>query len=583
MLLLVGNTLEHYGIFTLDDAHADHDHSRNNREHADVWASTEETLRIGAAADRDIYGRPAKPVFAGYSSGFDGSRPVSHFHYAGVTLRDFELKGALTRYISWLSAALAIGGSLIMVLVFRSSSGRDGLPERSGGFDLTSIRWVRRFVNWKYFRAVFIVPVMAVFLLIILLGFFDVQDGRRNVSTVYTWTLWWGLIIFSFIMAGRLWCMMCPFAAIGDLAQKVLSLNRRLPAWLRNMGFQTLAFIVLTLAFALFAFDRRPFVTALVIVLILAGAVLFSVIYERRSFCRHICPIGAVIGIYSILSPVEIRPSDRESCSRHRRKTCQEACPMLESPQEMDNNVYCNFCMKCRSACPSCNLGLRLRLPGREIYTRLRRPASESLAALFLMGIIIFETLAMTSSWEPLKNSLSGFTGIASPTVIYLLTFTLVVLLPVGLFYLVCYLLRLSVGRGAAGTHDTVFEFAFVFIPLGIALHLAHNIQHLVIEGPVALPATVRFLQNLGIGESLFVNWNPLPLMGLEPLFFIQMGIIVAGLALTMYFLYRMLGRRRKPLGEVYATAVVMSFFALAVVLSSIYMLGLPMSGRHIH
>ncbi|MBC8412926.1 hypothetical protein H8E50_04565, partial [bacterium] len=119
--------------------------------------------------------------------------------------------------------------------------------------------------------------------------------------------------------------------------------------------------------------------------------------------------------------------------------------------------------------------------------------------------------------------------------------------------------------------------------PLGVGLHFAHNIQHLLIESPIALPATIRFLQNIGIGTSLSVNWNPAPLLSLQPIFFIQIAILIGGFIFTLYILYRLIRRFHKPLYHAYKMTLVMSLYAIVVVLSGIYLLGLPMSGRHVH
>ena len=583
MLLVIGNTLEHYGIFTLDKAHANHAHSKNNREHADVWASNETTFRIGTPAERDIFGNPATTAFASYDSGFDPAKDNNHFHYAGISLKDFSGRLSIAVYMSLFSVFLALIGAGIIILRFRSQPYMNPGQRDSAGFDLMRIGWVKRFVTWKHFRNLFVIPTLIIFLIIIYLGFFDVQDGQRNIATVFTWTLWWSLIIFTFIIAGRLWCMMCPFAAIGDLVQRFIGLNRELPRWLQNMGLQTVEFILLTWAFTILAFGSRPFITAVVIVSILAAAVIFSAVYERRSFCRHICPIGSVIGIYSMVSPIELRPCIEGRCEVHNQKTCGDACPMLEHPHEMDSNVYCNFCMKCQPACPSQNLGLRLRSFGKDIYASLHKSRAEALAALFLLGVVIVETLAMTSSWRPLENALSSLLGINSSTAIYTISLSLIILIPVGFFYVICYLLKLWLDKEKYRTQDLVTEFAFVLIPLGIALHFAHNLQHLLIESPIAVPATIRFLQNIGIATSLSIDWNPAPLLGLKSIFFIQMSIVMAGFGLTMYVLYRLLRRFQKPLNHTFKMVTVMSLYALLIVLSSIYILGLPMGGRHIH
>jgi ferredoxin len=583
LLLVAGNTLEHHGIFTLDDAHKNHDHSKNNQEHADVWASNETTFRVGDAAEKDIFGNPVLTAFTSYDSGYAPSKNSNHFHYANVHLKDFEGRTLVTGYVSWIAIILGLAGIGLALVRFRSTHNKQGEFKGSEGIDLFKINWVKRFVTWNYFRHVFIMPTLIVFLTVIYLGFSDTQDGQRNVATVFTWTLWWTLIIFTFILAGRFWCMMCPFAAIGDIAQKIVSLNKRLPRWLQNMNVQTMGFLLLTWAFTIMAFGSSPFITAVVIVIILTSAIIISTIYERRSFCRHICPIGAVIGIYSMVSPIELRSCSKTRCDVHKQKTCNEACPMLESPEHMDNNIYCNFCMKCEPACPSQNLSIRLRSFGKDIYASLRKSGTEALAALLLLGVVIVETLAMTSSWKPLEDSLSTLTGISSQTVIYTIMFTLILLVPVGIFYLFCYLLKLWLGKNEYKTRDLITQFAFLFIPLGVGLHFAHNVQHLLLESPIAVPATIRFLQSIGIGDSLAVNWNPSPLLGVQPIFFIQVSILLIGFLFTIYVIYRLLIRFKRPLYHLYKMTFAMSLYAIVVVLASIYMLGLPMSGRHIH
>ncbi len=583
MLLVVGNTFDHFGIFTLDKAHASHAHSKNNESHTDVWASNETTFRIGDPPEKDIFGNPVMTVFTNYDSGYNPDKTGNHFHYASAHPKDFSSRASMTGYVSWLYVVLGLISVGFIMFRFKSSAENNSPQKEPSSFDLMKIGWVKRFVTWKYFRHIFIVPTLIIFLSIIYLGFFDTQDGQRNIATVFTWTLWWSLIIFTLIFAGRFWCMMCPFAAIADFAQKFVSLNKKLPERFQNMNLQTIGFLILTWAFTIMAFGSSPFVTAVVILIILVAAVVFSMIYERRSFCRHLCPIGAVIGIYSMVSPIELRSCSKGRCDIHKRKTCTEACPMLESPENMDNNIYCNFCMKCQPACPSQNIGLRLRSFGQDIYASFKKSRAEAFAALFLLGVVIVETLAMTSSWKPMEDSLSSMIGISSQSISYTIIFTLVLLLPIGIFYLICYLLKLWLGKHEYKMQDLVTQFAFLFIPLGVGLHFAHNIQHLLIESPIAVPATVRFLQNLGIGTSLTVNWNPAPLLGLEPIFFIQMGILLVGFGFTLYVLYRLLKRYKKPIRHVYKMTLAMSLYAIVIVLSAVYMLGLPMSGRHVH
>ncbi len=571
-----------------DKIRNNHDHSANldgnkgHEEYVDTEPGDDTTVHTVTSVDKHINRDLVTTTSESIEPGISTDKAAIHAHGSGTHTEDAFSQPSRTKYIIWLALVAGFLGIGVTLFLLRLSSGRK--PEESPeGFDLMNIRWVKQFVTWKYFRQFFIIPTLIIFLFIIFLGFFDTQDGQRNIATVFTWTLWWSLIIFTLILAGRFWCMMCPFAAAGDFAQKFVSLNKKLPRRLQNMNMQTIGFIILTWAFTIMAFGSSPLTTAVVMIIILNAAVIFSIIYQRRSFCRHLCPIGAVIGIYSMISPIELRSSNKVRCDAHKKKTCVEACPMLESPKDMDNNIYCNFCMKCQSACPSQNLGLRLRSFGKDIDTSLRKSRAEAFAALFLLGVVIVETLAMTSSWKPLEGSVGAFTGITSPATLYTIVFMLVLLLPVGGFYLVCYLLRLWLGKNEYRMQDVITPFAFLFIPLGVGIHFAHNIQHLLTESPIALSATLRLLQKLGIGTSLTVNWNPPPLLGLQPIFYIQMIILMGGFGLTLYVLFRLLRHFHKPLHHIYKMTVAMSLYAIFVLVSAIYMLGLPMSGRHGH
>jgi len=101
-------------------------------------------------------------------------------------------------------------------------------------------------------------------------------------------------------------------------------------------------------------------------------------------------------------------------------------------------------------------------------------------------------------------------------------------------------------------------------------------------EGTIAIPATLRVIENFGLSLS-FVNWNPMPLLGFEPLFAIQMSIVIAGFIFTLWLLYRKLRLHRAPLANLYKYSTAMSIYAITVIISIIYVLGLPMGGRHVH
>ncbi len=581
MLVLVGNTLEHYGIFTMDPAHKNHAHSKNNKEHTDVWASNETTLRIGTPPQTDILGKPVNVNFTDYISGYDSSLNDTHFHYAAHMVSDIKNRSLLVYYINIVTILIGIFGMAFLFIKTKEMPGQSLFTKPE--INLFRFRPLRRFFNSRYYRIMFTLPVLIVFIFIIFAGIFDTQDGRQNIATVYTWTLWWSLIIFSFILFGRLWCMMCPFAFVGDIAQRFISLKRRLPQWLQNMGFQIIAFVALTFAYAYYSLYQKPFATSVLIIGILAASVISSIVFTRRTFCRYLCPIGAVIGLYSLVSPFKITPETQRRCTNHRDKTCTGECPMLEDPYNLDSNLYCNYCMKCLSACPSSNLTLKYRGIARDLIDGMKRSPVEAMASLFLFGIVLFETLAMTSAFPLLKKFVSEVTGITSSNVLFTITYLSIVILPGALFFLLCFTLSKWLNRGDLTVSVLIKELAFPFIPLGIGLHLSHNMNHLFIEAPVALPASLRLLKKAGLFSSKMINWNPGPLLGGKGIFFLQMLSIIAGFIFTIYLLYRTMKRLDIKAYSLIKTAVVMGLYAVITVTVTFYMIGLPMNGRHVH
>ena len=46
-------------------------------------------------------------------------------------------------------------------------------------------------------------------------------------------------------------------------------------------------------------------------------ALVLSLVFERRSFCNYLCPIGGFTGLYAQAGPVELRVKDADICAAH--------------------------------------------------------------------------------------------------------------------------------------------------------------------------------------------------------------------------------------------------------------------------
>jgi polyferredoxin len=95
-------------------------------------------------------------------------------------------------------------------------------------------------------------------------------------------------------------------------------------------------------------FFTRMSSTAFWVLLSIGG---LSIAY-KNFWCRYLCPYGALLGLFSRISPVKIR-RNRESCTHC--GVCSSSCPSLIDVQKQDvvNSAECFSCLTCISRCPS--------------------------------------------------------------------------------------------------------------------------------------------------------------------------------------------------------------------------------------
>ena len=495
----------------------------------------------------------------------------------------------------WTMLALIAGIAVVAVSAARLRSGL-GAPA-AGALNLLDVPWLRRLLTSAALQPSLQVPLLGLMGIVVLLGFADVQDGGVNFATKLTWTIWWAGIIFTFVLVGRVWCLACPFGALNEWASRLAAPLRRLPAPFRNLWWATAMFVLLTWADEQLGVVRSPRVTAWIVVFFAAFAVAVGLVYERRSFCRYLCPIGGLIGIYSMMAPVELRTKDGAACRKHHKKECyrgtvaSRGCPMFEFPQTMDRNNYCTLCAECVKGCSRDNLVLRFRAFGKDLWASGRRALDESYLAVALVGLTLIVTAEMLTGWADWTGAaarwLPGWVRGTFKPVTYLGFVESALLLGGSLVVVPMLVLggaavadRLA-GEGRLGVRRTFVLFGYMFVPIGLGMHLAHNLAHLLLEGGGIVPAAQRALAlytPLSLGEP---NWQlaaaPEAVVSL-----LQMVVLVAFFVLSLVAGHR-LTRRAYPDGRSAARALVpLAVLSFAFTAAGVVLLNLPMGMRHV-
>lgn len=346
---------------------------------------------------------------------------------------------------------------------------------------------IKGFIKSSWYPGIFQIPAVFIFGLImylLLLGPAEIED---NFGSALTWILWWPLIPFFFLLMGRFWCAVCPFATISDWVQKLVGRKKPVPKLMKKYGiwFIDAFFITVVWLDHVYNIVESPRGTGYFLLSIFIGVLIAGILFERRAWCRYLCTIGGMSGNYSRTGMLELR-TNPDKCSQCTTKACYNGsdkapgCPVFEFPRAMDSSANCNLCGYCIKSCPNDSIRLTPRAATKELWSVRRPKVSESFLAAVIMGIVFIQNITMLEIWDPILKGIENFFG----TTNYVVTFTFA--------FIVAMLIPLVLLAGAAawasktskeGLWPTFARFGYAMIPLDLAGHLAHNLLHLFAEG----------------------------------------------------------------------------------------------------
>ena len=314
---------------------------------------------------------------------------------------------------------------------------RAGLAERFAptdplpGAELTAHPRVARVVRSRKFQFLLILPNQIIFWTVIFVGLLGTAVPGLNFGAAITWYVWFCLVFVMMVVVGRAWCAMCPFGGFAEWVQrrsfftrtqKALGLGRTFPEPLARVGFliPVASFLVLTWIEEFFniAGPGNPADTSWMVVGIVASALVFFLVFERRTFCRYVCPLTTLIGtVGSMGSVAGFRTRDREVCLTCRTKDCMRGgtdgfgCPWYTWPGSADSNLYCGLCSECYKACPEGNVGLFLHKPLTSVVAPRRRRADVAWGIALLWGLVLYQQFNATNAFAAAETWLDAHLG----------------------------------------------------------------------------------------------------------------------------------------------------------------------------
>ncbi|HIK31248.1 MAG TPA: sigma 54-interacting transcriptional regulator [Oscillatoriales cyanobacterium M59_W2019_021] len=341
------------------------------------------------------------------------------------------------------------------------------------------------------------------FALVVLILFIGPQTRDRNFALNLFWAWWWPLILLGFPFIGRLWCAVCPFMIYGEIAQKV-SLKlfpRQLQRWPRESAqkwggwFLFGLFALIFLWEELWDLENTAYLSSCLLLLITAGAVIFSVLFERRFWCRYLCPIGGMNGLFAKLSMTELRAQQGICAAECTTYQCYkggprkgegletDGCPLYSHPAQLEDNRDCVLCMTCLKACPHRSVEFNLRPPGIELWTTHVPHAYEVALLFLLLGGVFLHRLPEIQSFLGWNVNLDRFFTHFLVSISALVLPAIVPFLSYGFIHLISKLGKTSKPR-------SFVELAYGYLPLVLGLNIAHYLQLGLGEAGRILPVT---------------------------------------------------------------------------------------------
>ena len=443
------------------------------------------------------------------------------------------------------------------------------------GRNLLDTKLVGGLMRSRWYPGVFQIPVAAVFGLVAYELLAGPTSAHDNAGTALMWVLWWPVIPLTFLLVGRFWCAVCPFATLSDLVQKAVGLHRPVPRFLKVYGIWLIdaSFLAITWADHMWGVVGSPWGSGVLLLLLTTAVVVSGAVFQRRTFCRYLCFLGGLSGNYARAGVVQLR-ADPDICATCTSKAaCYNGtettapCPLFTFPRTMDSMASCNLCASCVKSCPHDAIALTVRPPTKELWLVGRAKLEESFLAMAIMGVVLIQNVTMLGVWQDFLGWITATTGITSYPVVFTLAFVVSVGAPVGVLALAS---RVASAAGKETAKQNFARFGYALIPLDVAAHVAHNLFHLLSEGKaVAVTVGAIFGGGTGNGSTAIVGTGTIQVL--------QYALLTLGAAASVYTARRIATARHGQTPRARAVArpfvvMVLRFAALNAVLFALPM-----------
>ncbi|NYE57806.1 4Fe-4S binding protein [Carboxydothermus ferrireducens] len=435
---------------------------------------------------------------------------------------------------------------------------------------------LKNILKSRWYPVIFQIITLFFFSIVIYTLITGPASPHDNFGTALTWVLWWPIIPLIFLLLGRFWCAICPFATINDFVQKFAGMKLKVPNFLKKYGIWIIdaTFIIITWSDHIWGIVENPRGSGILLLLITTGVIFSGVLFERRTWCRYLCFLGGLAGNYSRTGMLKLRATP-DICKNCTTLACYKGsknapgCPLFEVPRNMQTSATCNLCGYCVKNCPNDSINISFKPPASELWFIKRPRLEESFLAIVIMGIVFVQNLTMLEIWQKWQKALTNILHTDSYPVLFTVLFLIAMTIPV--------VLTLVASKGASyanrqKTWENFARYGYSLIPLDLAGHIAHNLFHLLAEGKSIYYTGLAFFT----GKKL--EGMSTAIVSSSTITFLQYTILVLGAILSLYTAWK-IAKNNEP-KNTFNVFLPFSILIIIFLLINIYLFMLPMAMR---
>ncbi len=452
----------------------------------------------------------------------------------------------------------------------------------------------KKVLKSRLFQPLLMLPGLFIFMVLIWAGLVGTPVGGTNAAIVIIWIFWFFLLAGLLIpFGGRVWCMLCPLPSLGEwLSRRAIirkgsgphTLGLKWPSWLNNIWLQNFGFVLVAVFSPIIL--TRPEATSILLILFIVLVIALSLMFRRkgrggRIFCRHVCPIGGFIGIYSLMGALEVKSKDKQQCRRCREKYCSVGsenaypCPWFEYPGGMERNIYCGMCTECIKACPHDNISMRVRPFAQDLLKE--RHMDEAYKSFIMLGAGLLFAVIFFGWWSSLKNVADPLKSTLLSTsinwvdwIIYgLMVWGFILLVIPGIHLLFSWLAKMAARAKEVPLKKLFVDYSYTLVPLGLTVWMSFVIGMIMINGS---DVASSISDPLGWGWNIFGTahypWQP---YAAHTVPFIQLGLLLVGLAASSYTGWKLSLENFNTVGKALKAMVPMAVFLAGLTLAFMY------------